>query len=89
MNALPQSLPPYGLARPQAAEFVGLKLPKFDLEVKAGNLPPPVRFGRSTIWTTKTLREALDKMSGAAAEEHREASWKNVGSNALRSRKTK
>ena len=46
-NALPNSLPPYGLTRPQAAEFVGLKLAKFDNEVKLGNLPRPVRFGRS------------------------------------------
>ncbi len=83
------SLPPYGLTRPQAAEFVGLKLAKFDNEVKLGNLPRPVRFGRSTVWTTKALQEALDEMSGAAAEKHREAGWQNVGANALRRSKAK
>lgn len=88
-NVLPNSLPPYGLNRSQAAEFVGLKLGKFDHEVKAGNLPPPLRFGRSIVWTTRTLQEALDEMNGSAAEEHREAKWKNVGKNALRNSKAK
>ena len=84
VSSLPISLPPYGLTRPQAAEFVGLKLAKFDCEVKAGNLPQPVRFGRSVVWTTRTLQEALDKMSGHTAEAYREGGWKNVGKNALR-----
>ncbi len=88
-NALPISLPPYGLTRPQAAEFVGLKLAKFDNEVKLGNLPRPVRFGRSTVWTTRALQEALDEKSGAAAEKHREENWRNVGANALRRSKAK
>ena len=81
---LPNSVPPYGLTRPEAAEFVGLTLAKFDLEVKAGSLPAPIRFGKSVIWTTKALREALDQLSGNAADEHREAKWSNVGKNALR-----
>lgn len=42
--------------------------------VQRGQLPPPIRFGRRSLWVVKRVREWIEKRSDAAeAEAEREA----------------
>ena len=61
---LPPNVPPRGLCRDQAAEFVGLSAGAFTEQVKAGILPPPISFGRRKVWDVRALDTALDRLSG-------------------------
>lgn len=65
---LPSNIPPRGLAREQAAAYVGLSPNSFDLAVAEGRLPQPIRFNRRAVWDRLALDRALDIMSGLAAE---------------------
>ena len=87
MVALPPSLPPEGIGRAQAAEFCGLSLNSFDVAVKDGRLPQPIRFGKKDgrfIWTVVGLRVALEKLADLTARNSRQGRWANVGKNAIR-----
>jgi len=64
---LPSNIPPRGLTRDQAAEFVGLSAGSFVEQVKAGILPPPISFGRRKVWDVQALNSALDRLSGLQA----------------------
>jgi predicted DNA-binding transcriptional regulator AlpA len=49
-SALPASLPPRGLSRMQAAEYVGVGPTKFDEMVAIGKMPKPKRVDHRVIW---------------------------------------
>ena len=94
MTALPPSLPPEGLGRAQAAAFCGLSLNSFDLAVKDGRLPAPIKFGRKDgrfIWAVTGLRAALEKLAEINAKQSGKGeSWGDDGRDAMRgSRKTR
>jgi len=54
-SALPQSLPPRGLSREQAAAYVGISPSLF----KDGRMPAPKRINSRTIWDRLQLDEAF------------------------------
>ncbi len=87
MTALPPALPPEGIGRAQAAEFCGLSPNSFDVAVKEGRLPQPIRFGRKGgryIWTVAGLSAALDALAETTARQPAEGGWEDVGKSALR-----
>jgi hypothetical protein len=73
-GALPASLPPRGLSRMQAAEYVGIGPTKFDEMVAGGRMPKPKRVDHREIWDRleidvafATLGEgSLPKANGSA-----------------------
>jgi predicted DNA-binding transcriptional regulator AlpA len=56
---LPQSLPPRGLSREQAAAYVGISPSLFDMLVKDGRMPAPKRINSRTVWDRLQLDEAF------------------------------
>lgn len=49
-SVLPASLPPRGLSRPLAAEYVGIGVSKFDELVADGRMPAPRVIDTRRIW---------------------------------------
>jgi predicted DNA-binding transcriptional regulator AlpA len=58
-SSLPPSLPPRGLARVQAAEYIGVGTTKFDEMVGDGRMPRPKRIDGRTVWDRVKLDEAF------------------------------
>ena len=71
VSLLPPSLPPRGLSRLQAAEYVGIGTTKFDEMVADGRMPRPKRIDGRTVWDRMKLDEAFAALDdgGAAANE--------------------
>ena len=65
---LPPSLPPRGLCREAAAEYLGISASSFDLGVKDGTFPSPRRYRGRTIWDRLYLDRAFDELPGGDAE---------------------
>jgi excisionase family DNA binding protein len=59
-STLPPSLPPRGLSRVQAAEYIGVSPSTFDKMVAAGEMPGPKRIRARTVWDRKALDCAFD-----------------------------
>jgi predicted DNA-binding transcriptional regulator AlpA len=49
-DVLPPSLPPRGLKRVEAAEYIRVSPTKFDEMVKDGRMPKPKRIDCSVVW---------------------------------------
>jgi predicted DNA-binding transcriptional regulator AlpA len=61
---LPSSLPPRGLSRVQAAEYIGVSPTKFDEMVQNRTMPKPKRVGTRATWDRRKLDEAFDALPG-------------------------
>ena len=59
-STLPLSLPPRGLSRVQAAEYIGVSPSTFDKMVAEGDMPPPKKIRGRVIWDRKQLDCAFD-----------------------------
>lgn len=70
MVALPDSLPPRGLNREQAAEYVGVGPETFNGLVKKREMPLPHRLGGRVVWDRVLLDRALDALSGLELPEN-------------------
>ena len=67
---LPATLPPRGLSRVQAAEYVGVGTTKFDEMVADGRMPKPKRIDGRNVWDRVKLDEAFAALDdGARASE--------------------
>ncbi|WP_293676548.1 XRE family transcriptional regulator [uncultured Phenylobacterium sp.] len=64
-DALPLSLPPRGLGREIAAQYLGVSVGKFDAMVADGRMPAPKRIDARKVWD----REALDRAFFALPED--------------------
>jgi predicted DNA-binding transcriptional regulator AlpA len=62
---LPPNLPPRGLNREAAAQYIGIGVGMFDRMVKGGRMPRPIRFGGRKVWDRCALDEAFDAFGGA------------------------
>ena len=73
-SVLPRSLPPRGLSRVQAAEYIGVSTTKFDEMIADGRMPPPKRIDARVVWD----REKLDMAFAALPDdgEDKESGWK-------------
>jgi predicted DNA-binding transcriptional regulator AlpA len=59
VSCLPVSLPPRGLSRAQAAEYIGVGVTKFDEMVGDGRMPKPKRIDGRVVWDRIKLDEAF------------------------------
>ncbi|WP_374576925.1 XRE family transcriptional regulator [Phenylobacterium sp.] len=64
-DALPLSLPPRGLSREVAAQYIGVSVGKFDEMVGDGRMPQPKRIDARKLWD----RDALDRAFWALPED--------------------
>jgi predicted DNA-binding transcriptional regulator AlpA len=62
-SALPDSLPPRGLHRLQAAEYVGISVTKFDEMVKDGRMPQPIAIDGRRVWDRWLIDKAFTRLS--------------------------
>lgn len=62
-DILPNSLPPRGLNREQAAAYVGVSPSLFDEMVRDGRMPKPARVNSRTIWDRLKLDEAFSALA--------------------------
>ena len=68
-SPLPNSLPPRGLSRQQAAAYIGVGPSTFDKLVIEGVMPGPVEFGRRRVWDRLAIDAAFGALSGTAGAE--------------------
>ena len=67
-STLPPSLPPRGLCRVTAAEYIGVSASKFDQLVRDRRMPGPKRIDGCRVWD----RLSLDRYFAALSEEGEE-----------------
>jgi len=65
ISLLPPSLPPRGLSRVQAAEYIGVGTTKFDQMVVDGRMPSPKRIDGRAVWDRVRLDEAFAALDEA------------------------
>jgi predicted DNA-binding transcriptional regulator AlpA len=70
VSRLPVSLPPRGLSRVQAAEYIGVGVTKFDEMVVDGRMPKPKRIDSRTVWDRIKLDEAFAALDDAAGSKN-------------------
>jgi len=70
VSRLPVSLPPRGLSRVQAAEYIGVGVTKFDEMVVDGRMPKPKRIDGRTVWDRIKLDEAFAALDDAAGPKN-------------------
>lgn len=63
-TALPPSLPPRGISREAAAEYVGVGTTLFDQYVRDGKMPRPREIGGRKVWDVRALDRAFDRLPG-------------------------
>lgn len=61
-DILPRSLPPVGVARAEAAAFIGVSATKFDEMVKDGRMPGPKRIDGRLVWSVRALTLAFEAL---------------------------
>lgn len=67
-DALPPNLPPRGLSRAAAAQYVGVSPSKFDELVANGQMPRPFSIGARRLWDLRALDLAIDALAETVAE---------------------
>lgn len=58
-SALPPSLPPRGLSRVQAAEYIGVSPSLFDEMVRDGRMPKAKQINARNVWDARRIDEAF------------------------------
>ncbi len=69
-DVLPQSLPPRGLSRVQAAAYVGVSPSLFDEMVRDGRMPKPKRINSRTVWDRYRLDEKFEALPDEGADRN-------------------
>jgi len=59
---LPANLPPRGLSREAAAEYLGIGTTKFDEMVADGRMPKPIHVDGRRIWDRRALDQSFDAL---------------------------
>jgi predicted DNA-binding transcriptional regulator AlpA len=62
-DALPVNLPPRGLQRAAAAQYVGISVGKFDEMVADGRMPKPLQIDGRKVWDRRALDRDFDALS--------------------------
>jgi predicted DNA-binding transcriptional regulator AlpA len=74
-NILPQSLAPRGLSREQAAAYIGISPSLFDMLIKDGRMPEPMRINARVVWDRLKLDRAFEAL-GDTANASIDDEWK-------------
>lgn len=81
--ALPAGLIPICMTRPATAKYISVSPATFDVLVKTGIMPPPLRLGvRRKLWDRRQIDQAIEKLARDGAElpmapEAAEQAWKD------------
>jgi hypothetical protein len=67
-SVLPSSLPPRGLSRVEAAEYIGVSATKFDQMVVDGRMPKPKRIDGRVVWDRLQLDMAFAALPNEGSE---------------------
>ena len=70
--ALPPGCLPRCLRRPAAAEYVGVGVTLFDMMVRDGRMPKPIRFNVCVVWDRLQLDEAVTLLRDEAENSGRD-----------------
>jgi hypothetical protein len=62
-NVLPQSLPPRGLSREEAAAYIGVSPSLFDVMVKDGRMPGPTHINSRVVWDRLKLDASFEALA--------------------------
>jgi predicted DNA-binding transcriptional regulator AlpA len=74
-SILPLSLPPIGLAREAAAEFIGVSPSKFDEMVRDGRMPKPKKIDARRLWSRPALEKAFARLPSDGIDEDEDDEW--------------
>jgi len=74
LSVLPVSLPPRGLSKPCAAEYVGIGVTKFDELVADGRMPAPRLIDTRKVWD----RLELDQYFAALPADNGQNPWDGI-----------
>ncbi len=74
-DVLPLSLPPRGLSRVEAAQYIRVSPTTFDQMVADGSMPKPKRIGRRVVWDLQQLDLAFTALPD---ENDRDDIWAKV-----------
>lgn len=61
-HVLPQSLPPRGLSRVEAAQYIGVSPSLFDQMVEDGRMPKPKPINARKVWDRLKLDQAFEAL---------------------------
>lgn len=61
---LPNSLPPRGISRGEAAAYLGVSASLFDAMVRDGRMPQPKRIGARCVWDRTKVDRAFEAIPG-------------------------
>ena len=76
-DALPANLPPRGLNREAAAQYIGVSPVKFDELVEDGRMPKPKRIDSRNVWDRRALDLAFDRLDEQRTAKTRGAGWED------------
>jgi predicted DNA-binding transcriptional regulator AlpA len=62
---LPQALPPRGLSREQAAAYIGISPSLFDMLIRDGRMPGPIRINSRVVWDKLKVDAAFEALADA------------------------
>jgi excisionase family DNA binding protein len=74
-SILPQSLPPRGICREEAAAYVGVGVTKFDQMVADGRMPAAKQIDGRRVWDVRKLDKAFDALPDS---DETATGWANV-----------
>ena len=74
-SALPVGVPPRGLSREMAAQYIGVSPSKWDSMVAEGSMPPPKLIGVRVVWDLRKIDLAFDELPDRQAAND----WDDAG----------
>ncbi len=63
-DALPPNLPPRGISREVAAQYIGISASKFDELVADGRMPKPLQVDGRKVWDRRAIDIYFDRLGG-------------------------
>jgi predicted DNA-binding transcriptional regulator AlpA len=74
-DALPASLPPRGLCREAAAQYIGVSVGKFDQMIRDGRMPQAIRIDGRKVWDRCALDNCFDVLGRCVSVKPAPDSW--------------
>lgn len=75
---LPNSLPPRGLSRGEAAAYLGVSATLFDAMVRDGRMPQPKRINARCVWDRAKIDRAFEAIPGDEDAVPDDDTWSDI-----------
>lgn len=76
-DALPPSLPPRGLSREMAAQYIGISVGKFDQMTRDGRMPQAIRIDGRKVWDRCALDRCFDLLTRGRSRSDAGDGWED------------